>query len=164
MKSTLNAFTLLEMIISIILGSIVVVLIYGIVSMMRVSWERFALQQQQISDAISFRVAFGNDIDRSTIIFQKAPFSFEMTGAKDTIAYVLNGCVIRTQGKESDTFLIKTTSVYASYLNINTPDKVVKNIKFYLADPYLSQNVSFDKHYSTQDMIGLISNCGVYGD
>ena len=148
----IHAFTLIEMILSMIIAAIVITAAYQIIFYTKKQWVVFNNHQEELISLLQFKQTFSNDIDKSLCIKQKNKHTYYLQCNNDTILYSFNEVITRKTKKVTDTFNINVHKLVPHFLQSDST--TVASLTLNIISP-LEIEANFNKHYTSYDLISL---------
>ncbi|MDR3678880.1 MAG: prepilin-type N-terminal cleavage/methylation domain-containing protein [Flavipsychrobacter sp.] len=151
----LPAFTLLEMIIAIIIGSIIITLIYGIFLQIDKTWRLYHKNQEQLNSLLILKKTLQNDLNNSLFAKTFDEKKIILVNDIDSISYTIDTLVIRNSATESDTFNITVSNCHTSFIKHLESQGIVDKILLDIDKPIEIKSVLFKKNYSSSELMNL---------
>jgi prepilin-type N-terminal cleavage/methylation domain-containing protein len=113
----IKAFTLIELIVVMLIGTIVVVFLWTGYEFINKNYSRWTGKNQQVLDLIGFERLFRKDIRNSAVVKMGHNY-FSLTGDLENIEYhFLSNVVVRKANDQADTIRCDVASYEVTYLN-----------------------------------------------
>ncbi len=156
MRKRFQAFTLLEMIISLIIAGIIAFMTVLIFFRVQASWNAFYLSQDKLNSTLLFKRVFDEEFRKARIVGFNDVDQIEFIYAVDTVTYKLSNSIVRQQKGIADTFLISVQNLGVQYVDGLPQNRVVRRFKFDIIEPIKIEGVEFHKLYTSRDLITLL--------
>ena len=148
-------FTLLEMIVAMIVGSIIITLIFGIFMNVQTTWNSFHLQQEKTTNLLFFHKAIENDLDNASLVTTSDEKVYYLYSLTDTIVYTFDSSIIRTTSNHSDTFPVIVKNIKPHYVQSLVNSGIVNEIDFDIVFPVSLKSLQYCKYYTSSDLMSL---------
>lgn len=153
----LSGFTLLELILTMIVSTIVIALMYLAVVDVEKLWGNFHTEQVKLADVLIFQRTFQDDIDRADIVQVHGENQFRLVSEKDTLIYSFGKNITRRYRDLIDSFCIECTNTLPYYVGALKSLGTVYGIEIQLEHPVRLEKVKFYKYYSSQSLCSQIN-------
>ena len=160
-KTKFAAFTILEILITLILSVVVVSMLYSLYSVVHKEWHIINKQQNNITTLIQFRKTIHNDISNARHMYANSSEELYVvteqfaTAKTDTVRYLFGSLIIRIVKNNIDTFNISTNNLHYFHVECFQDSSVIKKIKFDILAPLHINHVSFQKRYTSSELMSL---------
>ncbi|RYD54581.1 MAG: prepilin-type N-terminal cleavage/methylation domain-containing protein [Sphingobacteriales bacterium] len=155
LKHRLYGFTLLEMIITMIISSIMIVLFYAVMNNLYKEWTVFKEHQNEITETLLFKQTLDGDLRNARYVIQTDERKVFFMSMRDTVTYQFSNHIVRSQGMRIDTFGIILSAFQLIPLQSMKRVILVSEISMDIERPIEMKEVSFYKHYTSSDLMDL---------
>lgn len=154
-RKIISAFTILEVVITMIISSIVIVLAYTLLNTIQNEWQKITKNQTKVTELAVFKHTFDNDIDKCDYIKFIDPHTYIFKFTDDSTVYVFGKKIVRKSKLSVDTFEIEFDSVIPHYLKQIHVGNIIDSINMAISSPVSIKKVVFEKRYSSSDLINF---------
>lgn len=155
------AFTLMELLITMMISSIVIGLCYSAYSFTYKEFLLFKKVKQEVVDAMQFNSLLNSEFQNAEkIVYSEHQLLFYFEN-NNTLSYELNdSLIIRKESEIIDTFHLKATNVKASFLfeNDSVPISLINDFSFDAKVLGEAEYFHFTKNYSGETMMNYESS------
>jgi len=159
MKKTVNAFTILEVTITMLIAGLLIGLTYTSFTIVSKSYRAFKDKNDRMSVLVSLDHVLARDFDRADIII-KAPDGISIKNSNQVIKYIFNTDYVTRISTKTDTFKVQPVEMKTAFENMpltevqasdeqNRLDEVAFTVVF------LDQKIPYHYHkqYSSDNLI-----------
>ena len=155
-NSKIAAFTILELIVAIILGSVFISLSYSLISSMAKRWGQVQTQNSEITSLLLFKKTLQRDIDSAAyILCNNKSDSLTLFIDKTIVSYQLGSVIIRKKGLFQDSFKISVGNVRPTLIRHNGVNKTMRSLTMDFLSPLKMSDVQFNRYYSSKDLMDI---------
>lgn len=152
----INAFTLLEIILVLIISAIVVSLVFSVILNLKKTFYSFYTKQERVLGMLQFKNTIERDIDDAIFIVTSNEKDYIMVSAIDSVVYnITDHHIVRNKDNHNDTFFISSEILNVCYVTTVADKHLVKSIMLKINDPVEITNVSFLKNYTSADLMAV---------
>jgi len=162
-KYFLNAFTLIEMIIAIMLGTIIVSFSYRAYINIQSEWKIFCSRENKVISLLLFKEAMDNDIEKAISISVIASNHFRIIILSDTINYLFQSNVVRSCKNSIDSFDISVENIRFNYVSFLKQYNIADEINIDVSQPTKINDIHFIKKYTSAELMSIYKQPGAYG-
>lgn len=154
-KNAVPAFTLIELVIAMILGTLLVLTFYWLITFATKQYTIFKEKQDALQTLVLFKEVLSNDIDACDYIITNSEVDFFFVYPDDTTSYQIGEKIIINKFGETDTFDIVLEVYNPDYIKLIRGTEIVKTINFTMRQPLEIENISFSKNYSSSQLMNI---------
>lgn len=151
----LEGFTILEMIVTMIISTIIIILIYEVFLHIETNWSAFHKKQQHITSLILLKRTLEKDFENANYIQTSNEVNYELVSETDTINYVIDSNIVRIIGEIRDTFDVKLDRLNVQYVKFQDNKGIVKKIVFNINNPVEIKDAMFTKYYTSSELMNI---------
>lgn len=154
-KKHYKAFTILELLVTLILVSVVVIISYKAISSANQIISLYQKNQTSIYTLKKFKSLLEYDLDNSFYVTHYSDDIYLININNDTITYQLSTPVIVIRKNMTDTFHLSVTDVGIAYVEKYTTIPLVKKIFLSFDKPIIIDSTLATKYYSSWDLLTI---------
>ncbi len=151
----LKAFTIVDVVISMIIAVIIVGIVYVMFFKLKNQLSFTSVINANNTTILRLKAALDADIENAELVKSISPTTFAFVTKGDTVYYYYGQVVIRSKSLLVDTFLVKTDINFVKHTMFNGYDSVIRQIGLVLETQNSSIDYLITKKYSCEELIKI---------